>query len=98
MLAWMRLRRVADHRLLPRSLRRPAVAPNLAAVNPYRVYGIGLAGVGTLLAAAALIRYLWQRRAIEGSVFRTRVGADVATIAVVGIGGLAVIDLMVALR
>lgn len=74
------------------------VQRHMAAVNPYRVYGIGSVGAGTLLAAAALVRYLRQREAIEGSVFRTNLGADVALIAVVGIGGLGLIVLVAAVR
>jgi putative membrane protein len=68
------------------------------AANPYRVYGIGSACAGTIVAAGALLLYLRQRSAIEGPSFRTSLLADVAMIAVVGAGGLLLVVAMTALR
>ena len=74
------------------------VASHVAAVNSYRLYGIGSAGAGTLVAAGALLRYLWQRRAIEGGVFRTALAADIILVALVGLGGVALIAAIATVR
>lgn len=99
MLAWMRL--AIALLTVGYSLDRLGVLEqqrHLTAVNPYRAYGIGSVGAGALLATAALVRYLWQRDAIESATFRTGLGADVAIIAGLGIGGLILIVLIAAVR
>lgn len=70
----------------------------LSAVNPFRTYGIGSLGAGTLLTAAALIRYLRQRSAIDSATFRTHLVTDVGMVALIGVGGIALIVLVAVVR
>jgi putative membrane protein len=69
-------------------------ARHLAPANALHPYGVGAAAAGSLLTAAALVRYLRQREAIEGARFRSQVSLDVVMIILVGVGGLALIVLV----
>jgi putative membrane protein len=67
---------------------------HLAPASTLHPYGVGAAAAGSLLTAAALVRYLHQREAIEGARFRSQVPLDVAMIVLVGVGGLALVVLV----
>jgi putative membrane protein len=71
---------------------------HLGAARPDRLSGVVAAAAGTLVAAAALARYLRQRRAIEGATFRTSLLADVAMMVLLGGGGLALVVVVAAVR
>lgn len=71
---------------------------HLAAVNPFKVYGVALAGAGALAAAAALARFLKRRAMIEGAALRVGGAADLALVALAGLGGLGLLALMALVR
>jgi putative membrane protein len=69
-----------------------------ALVSYGHVLGLLAVGGGICLTAAALPRYLWQRRRIESPTFVPRPWADLALLLALGLGGLALLIVLVVAR